>query len=202
MLPASYAVPVAAVLTIGGLLACFAGYRLFRTVLAIYGFLLGAYVASSLVGPTGTTQMVFSALVGGVIGAVVMVLAYFVAVGLIGAGLAALGLNVAWHKFAGVDPPTVVLVIICVLGALAALSIVRYVVVFGTALLGSWTAIIGGLALMGDPAARRATSAGDVWILYPLEPIQGRWWITAGWFALAMVGAAIQLATSRKKRGV
>jgi hypothetical protein len=29
-------------------LACFAGYRLFRIVLGIYGFILGAMIASSL----------------------------------------------------------------------------------------------------------------------------------------------------------
>ncbi len=32
----------------GGVIACFAGYRLFRIVLAIYGFMLGAMIASSI----------------------------------------------------------------------------------------------------------------------------------------------------------
>ena len=39
MLPPSYEFPAAILLVIGGAVACFAGYRLFRFVLAIYGFL-------------------------------------------------------------------------------------------------------------------------------------------------------------------
>ena len=52
MLPASYAAPTAAILAVGGLLACFAGYRLFRLVLGIYGFILGAMVTTSFMGTT------------------------------------------------------------------------------------------------------------------------------------------------------
>jgi len=37
MLPAAYATPAAVILLVGGLLACFAGYRLFRFVLGVYG---------------------------------------------------------------------------------------------------------------------------------------------------------------------
>ena len=51
MLPASYATPTAAVLALGGLLACFAGYRLFRFVLGLYGFIVGAVLATSLIEP-------------------------------------------------------------------------------------------------------------------------------------------------------
>jgi hypothetical protein len=75
---------------------------------------------------------------------------------------------------------------------------VRYVVVFGTALAGSWTAIIGVLALNGDTIAGRAAAAGNVWILYPLDPLPSRWWITVGWFALALIGAIVQLATTSR----
>ncbi len=50
MLPASFQVPAAVVLILGGLLSCFAGYRVFRVVLGIYGFILGALLASSAMG--------------------------------------------------------------------------------------------------------------------------------------------------------
>jgi hypothetical protein len=36
MLPASYGFPAAVVLIVGGAIACFAGHRFFRAVLAIY----------------------------------------------------------------------------------------------------------------------------------------------------------------------
>ena len=46
MLPHSYQLPAAILLVLGGALSCFAGYRLFKIVLGIYGFVLGAMLAS------------------------------------------------------------------------------------------------------------------------------------------------------------
>ena len=40
MLPHSYELPAAILLVLGGALSCFAGYRLFRIVLGIYGFVI------------------------------------------------------------------------------------------------------------------------------------------------------------------
>jgi hypothetical protein len=200
MLPASYATPAAAVLAMGGLLACFAGYRLFRLVLGLYGFILGAFVTTSWMGASGTWTLIVAAMVGGLVGAVLMVAAYFVGVGLIGAGLAALVINLVWRMIGG-EPPTVVLVIGCVLGALGALSVVRYVVVAGTAIAGAWTMIVGVVALLGDRDALRAASAGDVWVFYPLDPIPDRWWYTVLWVAFSVVGAAVQITTAGRGGG-
>ena len=46
MLPHGYELPAAVFLVVSGALTCFAGYRLFRIVLAIYGLILGAMLAS------------------------------------------------------------------------------------------------------------------------------------------------------------
>ena len=197
MLPAGYATPAAVILAVGGLLACFAGHRLFRFILGLYGFILGAMVTTSMMGAANTWTLIMAAIVGGLGGAALMVAAYFVGVGLVGALLAALALNGLW-RFVGGDPPVALLVVVCVLGALAALSVVRYVVVFGTAIAGAWTLIIGVLALTGNPKAMMAASAGDIWILYPRDPINGQWWITVVWFGLALAGVVVQLATSKK----
>jgi Domain of unknown function (DUF4203) len=197
MLPASFATPAAVVLTVGGLLACFGGYRLFRFVLGLYGFYLGAFAVTAIMPPTNTWALVVAALVGGVVGALLIVGAYFVGVGLIGAGLAALGLLAGWHAVAHTEPPTVVLVLVSVLGALGALSIVRHVVIFGSALAGSWTAVVGGLALTLDKPLH-AAQATDLWVLYPLDPMRGRWWVLGVWIALALGGAVTQLATTSK----
>jgi hypothetical protein len=126
MLPASYATPVAVVFLIGGLLACFAGYRLFRVVLGIYGFMLGAAITTSMMGGgSNTLALVAGAIVGGLVGALLFVAAYFVGVGLVGGLLSALAITAGWHAVRHADPPVAVLVIVAVLGALAALSIVR-----------------------------------------------------------------------------
>jgi hypothetical protein len=201
MLPAAYATPAAVIFLVGGLLACFAGYRLFRVVLGLYGFIFGAAVTTSVMGVTSTFALAVAAIVGGLVGAVLMVAAYFVGVGLVGAGLALLALNAGWHAFAHVDPPILAIVIVAVLGALAALSVVRYVVVFGTALAGSWTAMLGALALTGDRAAAHAASAGDVWVFYPLGPPSQPWWVPIAWIALGLVGVVVQLMTTSKTAG-
>jgi hypothetical protein len=200
MLPASYATPAAVVLTVGGLLACFAGYRLFRLVLGVYGFILGASVTTAMMGTSNIWALALAAIVGGIVGAVLMIAAYFIGVGLIGAGLAALALNLGWRAIGG-EPPTWLLVVVCVLGALGALSIVRLVVIFGTAIAGSWTLIVGVVALMGDRAALAAASAGDVWVFYPLNPMPDRWWYTVIWVVLAGAGVIVQLATTGKGGG-
>lgn len=199
MLPASYATPAAIVIAVGGFLACFAGYRLFRFILGLYGFVCGALFTTHAMGAAaGTWTLVIAAVVGGLVGALLMYAAYYIGVGLIGAGLAALAMNVVW-RFIGGDVPTVVLVIGCVIGALLALSVQRYVVIIGTALAGAWTLIVGVMALMGDKAAMHAASATDVWIFYPLNPQPTRWWLLPGWLALSLAGAVVQLGTSKPK---
>ena len=199
MLPAAYSTPAAVLLALGGALSCFAGYRLFRIVVAVYGFYLGAMITTSSMGGSDTWTLILAAIVGGLVGAVLMYAAYFLGVGLIGAGLAALALNAVWRNLAAGDPPTVVLVLVAVLGALAALTMVRWVIILGTAIAGAWTLIIGTLALLGNPVATRAVNADDIWVLYPLNPIPDKLWVTGLWFVLSIAGVLVQLATTPKQ---
>ena len=87
MLPVAYQLPAAVVLVAGGLLSCFVGYRLFKVVLAIFGFIIGGLAASSVFGESAATAMVIAAVVGGLCGAFLMLAAYFVGVALVGAGI-------------------------------------------------------------------------------------------------------------------
>ena len=197
MIPASYTTLAAVIFLVGGLLTCFAGFRLFRIVLELYGFFAGAMIGSHMTDPGSTWAVAMYGLVGGLVGAALMVVAYFVGVGLIGAGLAALVLNMAW-KLIGGEPPTLVLVIVCVVGAVLALNVVRYVVVFGSAIAGSWTALIGGLALMGNPTALKAASAPGVWVVYPIDVVPHQWGVLALWVLLVIAGVLVQLSTTTK----
>ena len=103
MLPATFQTPAAIVLLLGGLLACFAGYRVFRIVLAIYGFILGALVASSFMGTEQTLWMILTWIAGGVAGALILLVAYFAGVALLGAGIGA-GAALSFLGF-GAPPP-------------------------------------------------------------------------------------------------
>ena len=133
--------------------------------------------------------------VGGLIGAGLMVAAYFVGVGLIGAGLASLGLHVAWRIIGG-DPPVVLLVIVAVLGALGALSVSRHVVIIGTALAGSWTLMVGALALAGDRVGLLTVTPENVWVVYASGPWPSSWMVTGTWIVLSICGAVVQTTTT------
>jgi hypothetical protein len=198
MLPYSYQPAAALLLVVGGIIACFAGYRLFRTVLAIYGFILGALMASSVMGSTNTLGMIMAAIVGGIVGAVVLTFAYFVGIALIGAGLGALLAHVAWTQFQPTDPPAFVIIVLAILGAIGAMVLQRYIIVVGTALVGAWTLILGVMALMDRSA--RTGSTGNAWVLYPFAPGPEHRWMPLAFLALGIVGMVVQLGVTGRKR--
>ncbi len=199
MLPASYQLPIAIALVVGGAIACLAGYRLFRINLAIYGFIFGAWMGSSVMAGSNAGGMVVAALVGGVIGSIVLFFAYFVAIALIGAGLGALVAHVGWNQLSAADPPVAITILFVVLGTIAALLLQRYVIIVGTAFTGAWTVIVGALALV-DRGAPRAASAPDTWILYPFTPASGSQWVPIAWIVLGLIGTAVQLGVTGRKR--
>lgn len=200
MLPAPYQLPAAIILIAGGLLSCFYGYRWFRTVLAIFGFVIGALVASSLFGTSDTAWMLGAALVGGLIGAALLFAAYFVGVALVGAGLGVLLANLALSA-AGREPHLLMIVFAAVAGAVASMYLQRYVIIVGTGFGGAWTLIVGVMAALGDRTAMAAAAAGDVWIAYPLDPAPGRRWVPIAWVLLGVLGTAVQLNWTGGERG-
>jgi hypothetical protein len=200
MLPASYQLPAAVVLLVGGVVACFFGYRLFRIVLAIFGFIIGALAASSVFGVSDTGPMLAAALVGGVIGAAVLIAAYFVGVALVGAGLGAAAANLLFTA-ADRDPHFLVLVFSTIVGAAGAMYLQRYFIIVGTAFGGAWTLIVGGLALAGNPGALAAATAGNVWVAYPMNPAPGQRWVSVAWIVLGLIGAGVQLGWTGGEKG-
>jgi Domain of unknown function (DUF4203) len=197
MLPASLQTPAAIVLVVGGLLSCFAGYRIFRVVLGIYGFILGALLASSFMGTEQTFWMIVAAFVGGLVGSAILVLAYFVGVALIGAAVGALTANVLWAAF-GREPGVFAVILLAIAGALGALALQRYVIIISTAFGGAWTAIVGGLALAGDRVAGQAAAKNDVWLAYPLSPAPVQRWVILVWLAMGLIGALVQIGITAK----
>jgi hypothetical protein len=201
MLPHAYQVPAAILILLSGTVACFAGYRLFRVVLAIYGFVLGAMLASSVVAASNTIGMIGAALLGGIVGALIMTFAYFAGIALIGAGIGALVAHLFWSTWQSVDPPALAVILLSIAGAVGAMLLQRYVIIFSTAFSGAWTMIVGGLALTGDAVAVRAAATGNVWILYPFAPLGAQRWVPIAWVVLGIFGAAVQMGiTAGKKR--
>lgn len=203
MLPASFQTPAALVLLAGGLVSCFAGYRVFRIVLGIYGFILGALFASSAMGTEHTVWMILAALAGGLIGALILIAAYFVGVALLGAGVGALAASLIWAGL-GREPGALVVILFAIAGALGALALQRYVIIGATAFAGAWTILVGALALTGSrlaaDAAADAAARHSVWLAYPLNPAPGKPWVLFAWLALGIVGTIVQLGFTAKGR--
>lgn len=203
MLPHGYEQPAAVFLLFGGVLACFAGHRLFRIVLGIYGFIIGAMVASSIVGITNNSGMLIAAAIGGVLGSVVMVFAWFVGVSLVGAGIGVLVAHLVWTQIASGEPPAMAIIAVAVAGAIGAMFVQKYVIVAGTAFAGAWTVLLAVAAWLPPAEAGLTPGASDteVWILYPTTAPWPRW-APLAWVGLGLLGMAVQLSVTggRKKR--
>ncbi len=199
MLPATFQVPVAIIMLLSGIVACFFGYRLFRIVLAVFGFIFGAFVSSSIFGVSDTPLPVVAVL-GGIFGALLLLAAYFVAVALIGAGIGAVLANVVLST--GDQGPNVLIVaFFTIVGAAAAMYLQRYFTIVGTGFGGAWSILVGALALVGDLVTPIEATAEPVWVAYLLEPVQERQWALVGWLLLGLVGTGVQLGFTGGERG-
>src|SRR5688500_12337575 len=132
MLPAAYQAPAAALLIAGGFLSCFFGYRLFTIVLGMFGFAVGVLAATSLFGPAETSAMLIAAFAGGLIGAGVLLAAYFGGVVLVGDGRGPLLVNLIRTQVEAVPHPAGV-ILFSVARAVVAAWLQRYVLIIGTA---------------------------------------------------------------------
>ena len=200
MIPASYQLPAAIVLVLGGIVSCFFGYRLFRIVLAISGFILGWAAVSSIFGATDTVPMLVAGFLGGLVGAGILIAAYFVGVALVGAGLGAFFAHVGFG-FYDREPPFMALLLLVIIGAVAASYLQRYFIIVGTSFGGAWTLIVGAMAVIGDRTALAAAAAGDVWVAYPLNPAPDRKWLPIVWIVLGLIGTGVQMGWTGGEKG-
>jgi len=119
---------------------------------------------------------------------------------LVGAGVGALLVNLIWTQIEG-DPHPAVVILFSVAGAVVATWLQRYVIILATAFVGAWTAIIGGLAVMGNTTPIRALAAGDVWSAYPMNNAPGMGWMPWAWIALGAFGTLVQMRWTGGDRG-
>ena len=192
MLPGMSQLPAAIVLIVAGLVSCFQGRRLFRVLLGLVGFILGALVATSVLAPSTSTATWIAIGVGGVAGALILIATYFLGVAVAGAALAALLVHVGFGQF-GHEPHPLAVVGACVVGALASMAVQNYVIVLASAFGGAWLLVVGGLQLAGQLGADWAPLKGDVWLSYPLNPLPGSRWVQVAWLVLGALGTLTQL---------
>ena len=190
LIPTTYQFPALALLVLGGIIAWAAGYRLFRFVLTLFGFYIGALAATAVLGPGDRTLLIFAALGGGAVGALIMFFGYFVGVALVGAGIGALSVDMIWSRV-GSDPHAFVVILAAVAGAAAAMVLQRYVIIIATAFAGGWTMLWGAMNVIdSSPAIARRP---EVWMVYPFDLSPGRQWVLVAWAAIGLLGIFIQL---------
>jgi len=191
-------VPVFAILGLAAsTFTCFFGERLFRVVLGLFGFFLGAGLAAALASflslDTEGALMVLAA-IGGAVGAVVLVSAFYAGVVLVGA---AGGVVLASVVSAGLDDlriQVVVVIVLAVLGGILALKLQRVVLSLATALIGAAGMMATGLYLLIGPllAERLAERAHRGSLLEQVD-----WFVIGVGALLAIFGAGVQLRTKK-----
>ena len=189
-------VPVAIILLAGGLVACFLGYRLLKILLGSFGFLGGAAAALWFLEDVGAWAVAVGTIAAGIGGAVLAVVTYLAGVAIAGAALGAGILNAARG---GEDSSLWLVLVVCFAGAMLALVLRRYVLILATAAGGSWTAIVGGLALAGHGAGI-ATVNGDLLRLPPAADPGVHLYFVLGWSLLGALAVLVQLRDLWRRR--
>jgi len=183
-----------------GALQCFFGYRIFKVILAFIGFVIGAMLGGAGGYAASQEQLVgiLCALLGGLIGAALMVLLYFVGVFLLG-GLLGAGLGALLFVVGDSEPVPALLLILAVMGGVVAILLQKLIIIVGTSFAGAWS-VVGGFAYF-------ATHRFDPTSIESLEDfIRSKstlvYVIVLCWIVLGVVGVLVQylLVPKREKR--
>ena len=171
-----------------GVVQCFFGYRLFKIIIGIIGFIIGGVLAGKLtffLYPE-TAVVIIAGLIGGLLGAAAILTFYYVGIFLIGTIFGGI-VGSFFCSVAGVDPIPVVLIISAAIAGMVALWVQKYMIVASTAFGGSWL-IISGIAYFVTGAKHPAEvehlleSSGNLYFI-----------IFICWIALGILGLLAQL---------
>lgn len=194
----------ALILFVVGIAFLLAGYRLFRALIPLWGFLVGFDVAVAVGRTVMHTQPLTSltgwilAIVVGLLFAALAYAYYYVSVVVLAASV---GFVLGEAIVTAVAPqPGTGTLIAGVVGAVAlaviaiALDLPKALIVALTALGGATAAVIGALLALGrvDLATLQAGATGA-----SLAVIRSSWWLTLLTLALALLGMAVQAGRLR-----
>jgi Domain of unknown function (DUF4203) len=127
-----------------GTLQCFFGYRIFKFILGLTGFLLGGALACEIGYVISQKEAValLAGLVGGFIGAALMVALYFIGVFLIGALFGGV-LGTVFFALADANPQPAILLILALIAGVIALIFQKFMIIVSTGFGGSWGVVTG-----------------------------------------------------------
>lgn len=128
-----------------GIACCFFGYRIFKLILGLTGFVIGGSLAGTAgYGISGGKEAVtfLAGIVGGLIGAALIVTLYLIGVFLIGAFLGGLLGGVLFAVFNS-NPESAVLLILAITCGVLALFYQKHMIILSTAFGGAWSVVTG-----------------------------------------------------------
>jgi hypothetical protein len=133
-----------AVAIVAGAIKCFFGYPLFMFLLGLVGFIAGAALCGVLGFAMSQQEMIalIAGVIGGLIGAGLVVAFYLIGIFLIGALLGGV-LAAAIGASGGGDPNLVVVLIAALVGGFLAVSIQQFMIIVVTAFGGSAMMVYG-----------------------------------------------------------
>ncbi len=175
-----------------GAVQCFFGYLIFKIILGLTGFLVGGVLAGAIGYAVSQQEIValLAGLVGGAIGAALMVALFLIGVFLIGAFFGGV-LGAALYAVAGNSPEPAVLLILAVIAGVLAVIFQKFMIILSTAFGGAWN-VVTGIAFF-------TTGAID-----PTDPM--RFFQSGGtllytvvlcWIALGIAGMVVQYRMTR-----
>ena len=184
-----------------GALYCFFGYRIFRILLGILGFILGASAAAAIAFEIfGREQavLIVAGLVGGILGTVLMVVLYFIGLFLLGAWLGSL-LGILLTGGGGSTVETVIILALAVIGGIVAVMLQKLMIILSTSLGGSWGIVSGVFHFVGggfDPI--RSLQYPNPRILRSVG-VQGQV-VLLCWVLLGIAGIVVQYRITREEQ--
>ena len=181
-----------------GILSCFWGYRAFKIVLGIVGFAIGAYFGASVgaffAGGYGLLSLI-TGLVGGLLGAALVTVVYYVGIFLLGA-LCGWILYTMVAGAAGYGPQIVLLVVLALIGGILALFFQKFLIIVSTAFIGSWCIVSGGFSMLGGAYGLLDLFYAPVRLLRPQGGLQTI--VVISWVALGILGSIFQFSYSAR----
>ena len=173
-----------------GVLTCFAGYRLFRVILGVWGFVGGAVIGASLAQGLGVDLIVKMgmAILGGIAGAVLVSVLYVVGVFLFGAGFGLVLASTIQDVLHLAISPWPLLLLLGLLGGVAALVLQKPLIALFTAFGGAWVVVAAsGALVLGCPLESFPTHC--------LRPSRAALLALVPWLVLGLIGFATQVRT-------
>lgn len=167
-----------------GVLSCFFGYKIFKFIVGVCGFVIGALAGIILIsasnGDASGPAVIVTAIVGGIIGAFLAVKLYFIGIFFIGAlfgGLTGYTLTLGNNS----DNSGVLILVLAIIAGILAVIIKKFMIILSTSVSGA-----------------QSISMAIVILMYVLSGKENDSLYNILWIILAIVGFCYQYSSNKK----